>query len=70
MSSQMWKLSGKFSLQKILPFSMTLSIANILFYIYDGRMFVTNTNTIKKNIFGISAAWKPPQVLIVPTVFL
>ena len=25
-----------------------MSIANILFYIYNGRMFVTNTNTIKK----------------------
>ena len=28
-------------------------VNNTLFHIYDGRMFVTNTNTIKKNIFGI-----------------
>ena len=27
-----------------------MSIANILFYIYNGRMFVTNTNTKKKKI--------------------
>ena len=32
-------------------FDGSMTIANILFYIYDGRMFVTNTNTIKKKIF-------------------
>ena len=29
-----------------------MAIANTLFYIYDGRMFVTNNNTVK-NIFFV-----------------
>ena len=43
---------------------------NTLFYIYDGRMFVTNNNTIKIYIFCIFDTQKPSQVLLVPTVFI
>ena len=39
---------GIFPPKYFTTFDGFMSIANILFYIYDGRMFVTNTNTIKK----------------------
>ena len=41
-------MGGIFSSKYFTIFDGFMSIANILFYIYDGRMFVTNTNTIKK----------------------
>ena len=44
---------GIFPPKYFTTFDGFMSIANILFYIYDGRIFITNTNTIKKNIFGI-----------------
>ena len=43
---------GIFPPKYFTTFDGFMSIANILFYIYDGRIIVTNTNT-KKNIFGI-----------------
>ena len=44
---------GIFPPKYFTTFDGFMSIANILFYIYDRRMFVTNTNTIKKNSFDI-----------------
>ena len=55
-------------------FNDSMSIANTLFYIYNGRMFVANTNTIIYIYIYIYIyifnARKPSQVLIVPIVFL
>ena len=45
-------------------------INNTLFHIYDGRMFVANNSTIKKNIFCIFDAQKSSQMLIILTVFI
>ena len=52
-------------------FSLVI-VNNTHFYTYDGRMFVTNNNTIKKkkNFFCIFDTQKPSQVLIVSTAFL
>ena len=49
-------------------FNDSMSIANTLFYIYNGRMFVANTNTII--YIYIFNARKLSQVLIVPIAFL
>ena len=46
-------------------------VNNTFFYIYDGRMFVTNNNTIKKiYMFSIFVAQKPSEVLVILTVFI
>ena len=51
-------------------FNDSMSIANTLFYIYNGRMFVANTNTIIYIYIYIFNARKLSQVLIVPIAFL